>query len=292
MSQALSVGSGTFTPFSDGRFTSYLPPKQSNDDVIRFELGPVIPKSLHFSFGFSNNQTLPDEENTYYTLETIDPSESITLLDPNNDIEVLIEDDYIGGFMQYSSSKITFRFSSTAIGNPPSFQFFATQSSGLVFTHHNDSSVDSVFEGHIKIINLDSFSDSDNLADAFDLDSDDDGCFDVIEAGFLDPDNDGRLQKAPLTIDDNTVDVNGLVIEHNYDSLPNDLDNNAVYDFQELGNPAEISLMEILFQCKFVKAMMLLSLSTLPQPMLFLSGSLMVCLLLTIQPLVAQTPIH
>ena len=242
LSQALSVGSGTFTPFSDGRFTSYLPPKQSNDDVIRFELGPVIPKSLHFSFGFANNQTLPDEENTYYTLETIDPSESITLLDPDSDIEVLIEDDYIGGFTQYNSSKITFRFSSTAIGSPPSFQFFATQSSGLVFTHHNDSSVDSVFEGHIKIINLDSFSDSDNLADAFDLDSDGDACFDVIEAGFLDPDNDGRLQQAPLTVDDNTVDDNGLVIGHNYDSIPNDFDNNTVYDFQEIGSPAEISL--------------------------------------------------
>ncbi|GIR82069.1 MAG: hypothetical protein CM15mP83_7950 [Flavobacteriaceae bacterium] len=52
LSQVLSVGNGTFTPFNDGRFTSFLPPKQSSDDVIRFELGPVVPKSLHFSFGF------------------------------------------------------------------------------------------------------------------------------------------------------------------------------------------------------------------------------------------------
>ena len=241
LSQVLSVANGTFTPLDDGRFTSFLPPKQSSNDAIRFELNPVVPKSLHFSFGFANNQNPPDEENTYYSLESIDPSESITLLDPDGDIEILIEDNYVGGFTQYNSSKITFRFSSTAVGSPPSFQFFATQSSGLVFTHHNDSSVDSVFEGHIRVINLDSFSDSDNLADAFDLDSDDDGCFDVIEAGFLDPDNDGRLQQAPLTIDDNTVNENGLVIGHNYDSLPKDNDSNGVYDFQELGNPAEIS---------------------------------------------------
>ena len=241
LSQVLSVANGTFTPLDDGRFTSFLPPKQSSNDAIRFELNPVVPKSLHFSFGFANNQNPPDEENTYYSLESIDPSESITLLDPDGDIEILIEDNYVGGFTQYNSSKITFRFSSTAVGSPPSFQFFATQSSGLVFTHHNDSSVDSVFEGHIRVINLDSFSDSDNLADAFDLDSDEDGCFDVIEAGFLDPDNDGRLQQAPLTIDDNTVNENGLVIGHNYDSLPKDNDSNAVYDFQELGNPAEIS---------------------------------------------------
>ena len=241
LSQVLSVANGTFTPLDDGRFTSFLPPKQSSNDAIRFELNPVVPKSLHFSFGLDNNQNPPDEENTYYSLESIDPSESITLLDPEGDIEILIADDYVEGFTQYNSSKITFRFSSTAAGSPPSFQFFATQSSGLVFTHHNDSSVDSVFEGHIRVINLDSFSDSDNLADAFDLDSDDDGCFDVIEAGFLDPDNDGSLQQAPLTIDDNTVNENGLVIGHNYDSLPKDNDSNAVYDFQELGNPAEIS---------------------------------------------------
>ena len=241
LSQVLSVGNGTFTPFNDGRFTSFLPPKQSSNDAIRFELNPVVPKSLHFSFGYDNNQNPPAEENTYYTIESVYPSESITLLDPDSDIEILIEDDYVGGFMQYNSSKITFRFSSTAAGSPPSFQFFSTQSSGLLFTHHNDSSVDSVFEGHIRVINLDSFSDSDNLADAFDLDSDDDGCFDVIEAGFFDPDNDGRLQQAPLTIDNNTVNDSGLVIGHNYDSLPKDFDNNAIYDFQELGNPAEIS---------------------------------------------------
>ncbi len=241
LSQVLSVANGTFTPLDDGRFTSFLPPKQSSNDAIRFELNPVVPKSLHFSFGLDNNQNPPEEENTYYSLESIDPSESITLLDPDGDIEILIADDYVEGFTQYNSSKITFRFSSTAAGSPSSFQFFSTQSSGLVFTHHNDSSVDSVFEGHIRVINLDSFSDSDNLADAFDLDSDDDGCFDVIEAGFLDPDNDGRLQQAPLTIDDNTVNENGLVIGHNYDSLPKDNDSNAVYDFQELGNPAEIS---------------------------------------------------
>ena len=242
LSQVLSVGNGTFTPFDDGRFTSFLPPKQSSNDAIRFELGPVVPKSLHFSFGFSNNQPLPDEENTYYSLEAIDPSESITLFDGSaGTIEILIDDKYVSGFTLYSSSKITFRFSSTAVGTTPGFRFFASQSSGLIFTHHNDSNADSVFEGHIKIVDLDLFSDGDNLADAFDIDSDGDGCFDVIEAGFLDPDNDGRLQQAPLTIDDNTVDDNGLVIGHNYDSLPKDFDNNAIYDFQELGNPAEIS---------------------------------------------------
>ena len=241
LSQVLSVSNGSFTPFNDGRFTSFLPPKQSIDDAIRFELGPVVPNSLHFSFGFDNNQTVPLEENTYYNIESIDPSESITLLDPDGEIEILVDGDFVGGFTQYNSSKITFRFSNAAVGATTSFQFFASQSSGLVFTHHNDSTVDSVFEGHIKVLNLDSFSDVDNLADAFDLDSDDDGCFDVVEAGFLDPDNDGRLYQAPLTIDDITVSDRGFVIGHDYNYMPNDIDNNAVNDFQEAQSPAEIS---------------------------------------------------
>ena len=241
LSQVLSVGNGTFTPFNDGRFTSFLPPKQSSDDVIRFELGPVVPKSLHFSFEYNKGQSLPEQENTYYSLESIDPSESITLLDPNGEIEVLVDGDFVEGFTQYNSSIITFRFNNTAVGATTGFQFFASQSSGLVFTHHNDSTVDSVFEGHIRVLSLNSFSDGDSLADAFDLDSDDDGCFDVVEAGFLDPDNDGGVQQAPLTIDDNTVSSRGLVIGHNYDSVPNDVDSNSIYDFQEVQNPAEIS---------------------------------------------------
>ena len=123
MSQVLSVGNGTFTTFNDGRFTSFLPPKQSSDDVIRFELGPVVPKSLHFSFEYNKGQSLPEQENTYYSLESIDPSESITLLDPNGEIEVLVDGDFVEGFTQYNSSIITFRFNNTAVGATTGFQF-------------------------------------------------------------------------------------------------------------------------------------------------------------------------
>ena len=33
--------------------------------------------------------------------------------------------------------------------------------------------------------------DNDGIINSYDSDSDNDGCFDVIEAGFIDPDNDG-----------------------------------------------------------------------------------------------------
>mgnify|MGYP001162560323 FL=1 len=243
LSQDISLGNGSFTPFPDGRFTSFLPPKQSSDDEVRFEFAPLVPKSLHLSFGFADGQTLPSEENTYYCLESINPSESVTLLDEANEIEILIDNAFVGGFEQYNSSKIVFKFSESAAGSTStSFVFLASQSSGLVFTHHNDSTADSVFEGQIGVINLDSFSDEDDQADAFDLDSDNDGCFDAIEAGFFDSDNNGRVGVDPLTIDDNTVSNRGEVLLHTYQLQAVDNNNNSIYDFQEYESPAEISL--------------------------------------------------
>ena len=105
-----------------------LPPKQSNSDAfVRFELAPVTPKSLNFSFGFYSGQTVPNEENTYYILESVDQSESITLLDPLNEIEVLFDDTFLSGFQQYSSSKIVFKFSESSIGlTSTSFIFIIT----------------------------------------------------------------------------------------------------------------------------------------------------------------------
>ncbi|WP_340114992.1 DUF7507 domain-containing protein [Maribellus mangrovi] len=63
------------------------------------------------------------------------------------------------------------------------------------------------------------------------LDSDKDGCFDVKEAGFTDPDGDGILGTSPVT-----VDVNGRVTSgvDGY-TTPRDGDNNGTKDFQEVG---------------------------------------------------------
>jgi len=53
--------------------------------------------------------------------------------------------------------------------------------------------------------NLD--SDGDNIPNHLDIDSDNDGCYDVTEAGYADGDGDGILGSGPVT-----VDANGLVI--------------------------------------------------------------------------------
>jgi len=246
-SQTLSVANGAFTPLDSGRFTSFLPPKQNSDDAIRYQLNPVVSKSIHFLVRFDNSESvIPDQENSYYILESIDPSESITLLDPESELEILENSSFISGYSFYNNSKITFRFSENAVGKTSKFVFQVNNSSGLVFTHHNDSSEDSMFNGVFGIRNLDRFSDNDLSSDKYDLDSDDDGCFDVVEAGFLDPDSDGKLGQSPLTIDDNTVSNRGAVINHPYaltrdGPRPYDRDYNGIFDFQEQGSPAEVS---------------------------------------------------
>ena len=73
--------------------------------------------------------------------------------------------------------------------------------------------------------------------DKLNLDSDGDLCFDAVEAGFTDPDGDGYLGTSPVT-----VDANGQVIGQGGYTTPNDLDGNGVFDFQEAGSAAIISV--------------------------------------------------
>ena len=80
----------------------------------------------------------------------------------------------------------------------------------------------------------------------FDLDSDSDGCLDVIEAGFLDANGDGLIgpdSKDSLFVDSTNslgfsaiIDFGtsrGRVNSFGGYSEPNDLDGNGIYDFLE-----------------------------------------------------------
>ena len=60
-------------------------------------------------------------------------------------------------------------------------------------------------------------TDADIEFDFVELDSDDDGCNDVTEAGFTDENNDGFLGDAPLKVDTNGKVINtfdGYTIPH------------------------------------------------------------------------------
>ncbi|MCR9084998.1 MAG: hypothetical protein NXH89_21375, partial [Cyclobacteriaceae bacterium] len=69
------------------------------------------------------------------------------------------------------------------------------------------------------------------------LDSDGDGCFDVVEAGFLDPDGDGVLGSGPVVVDPAT----GRVTSGTGYTTPRDGDGNGIFDFQEAGTANTIT---------------------------------------------------
>ena len=87
--------------------------------------------------------------------------------------------------------------------------------------------------------------DGDGIINSFDLDTDSDGCFDVIEAGYLDDDEDGLSGLSPVEIDSLgrviVVDSTGLVNLLGYGE-PQDLDENGIKDYKEISeNPVIIS---------------------------------------------------
>jgi hypothetical protein len=71
--------------------------------------------------------------------------------------------------------------------------------------------------------------DSDGYANHQDPDSDGDGCSDVLEGGFTDPDGDGVLAEGPTTVDADGL-VTGLNQTDGY-TAPSDMDSDTTYDF-------------------------------------------------------------
>ena len=89
-------------------------------------------------------------------------------------------------------------------------------------------------------------TDGDGLVNRLDLDSDNDGCLDVVEAGYTDPDDNGILGTG--TTDSVIVNSLGVVIANSDGTavidgytLPNDMDNNGIYDFRQPGEQIEIT---------------------------------------------------
>ena len=79
--------------------------------------------------------------------------------------------------------------------------------------------------------------DNDEVLDAYDLDSDNDGIYDVAEAGedYPDEDNDGRLNISPVSVDTFglAVSLNGIVASSIVIN-PRDKDGDGVHDFRDL----------------------------------------------------------
>jgi gliding motility-associated-like protein len=108
------------------------------------------------------------------------------------------DNDGIYDLIESGSNAIDANFDGVIDGNKASFG-----TNGL-----SDSVETSADSGVLKIPILD--TDGDGFKNYIDLDSDNDGCTDVIEAGFLDSNNDGLLGNSPLTVNANGIVTSGI----------------------------------------------------------------------------------
>lgn len=86
-------------------------------------------------------------------------------------------------------------------------------------------------------------TDNDGYPDSMDLDSDNDDCFDVRESGFNDQNKDGVLGDLP-----DTVNFQGLIINETTGyTTPDDNNGNGIFDFQEINilSPGKNNLLEL-----------------------------------------------
>ena len=116
---------------------------------------------------------------------------------------------------QFTSNDPRYKYKSRT-GN--TFEFHASQIDGLTLSHffNNRWTQEFLFSTSKNfILKLD--TDNDGTADYFDLDSDGDGCNDVIEAGYFDGDNDGRYDQGDYNYDEGNIDERGRIIDDGYD---------------------------------------------------------------------------
>lgn len=118
-----------------------------------------------------------------------------------------------------------------------------------IFVDINDNGVHDLYDPSSTGTAIGDDTDGDGVLDAYEWDSDNDGCADALEAGMSDGDGDTYLAEAPITVDEDgrviTSDGNNLVVGTNSYITPNDYNTNGVYDFQEVTMPLILDLQPV-----------------------------------------------
>ena len=210
---------------------------------------------LNYRFSGRSETVTPGD---YFEISVFPSSKNITLVDPED--QLLIDNNYDAetfsdGITTYTANLIRFKYKNDT--NNPSYQFIAYDVNGLKISAGADETTSvSEFTGLIEILDYKKNSDenetnSDDLYDYYDRDSDGDGCDDIIEAGFNyenfvgDPDGDGILGTSPLNNNDaGVINEQGLVVSHfeagGYDINPAQ-NSTGNYLFQTPGSPVSIT---------------------------------------------------
>ena len=214
-----------------GEITSYLASGGNQNQIEWNFIHKVNFKLIH---SLNKNHSFLNGES--FIISTSSVSQSISLLNPNNDllVDTNFDDDYESGLTLHSSNEIRFKFNSS-VTTSPTFSFLGQNMQSLTLTHVNSGVTTSVFNWNLLLHQNFLDTDGDGTADFYDLESDGDGCSDVIEAGFTDSDPlpDGILGASPVT-----VTSQGLVAGYDGYVVPRDADLSGIYDFQEVGSAA------------------------------------------------------
>ena len=232
-----------FTGSSDGSFISDVPIGKTS--FVKYNMSFTQPISLAMEYVTTANSTdLLDSNGDFILNSPI--NKTITVLNPDN--QLLIDTNYDGiyesGVSQYSSFEIRFRLNSTVplAAGTGTFQFLTNNSSTLIFTHKNLSETlgdKATFKLFATCLAKD--SDGDGVPDQVDLDTDNDGILDHIEAqgaiftpiSNVDVNHDGMDDAFGTGITLVDSDADGVI-----DYLDLDSDNDGILDVNESGSTA------------------------------------------------------
>jgi gliding motility-associated-like protein len=149
----------------------------------------------------------------------------------------------IGQTTMYLFQSETSNFNSgNAIATLSILEGIDSDQDGITDTYDLDDDNDGILDVKEK---SDDF-DGDGVINSLDIDSDGDGCFDVIEAGFSDPDFDGIVGTSPVVVNNF-----GIVQNSNAYSDPLDLNQNLNYDFLEFAKDFKLYNLNLPDQIEF-----------------------------------------
>lgn len=248
---AVNVSAGnTISGNVDGELSSFI--SAGLDAKNSYTLTFSKPSNVVITF---LDEFLTSVDNEYVTVSTFGGNRTVSLVNKDDTalVDTNYDDAYESGIDLYTNTQIKLRLNPNASNPGQNVLIYGYDVSELTIAHSlNNINENGVFTAKIHIenypINTDGTSaNADSVPDHIDLDSDGDGCGDVIEAGFEDPDADGLAGISPIIYDPNaatsSADEFGRVVYAGYDAsaAPADNNNNGVSDFQEVDTAVQLS---------------------------------------------------
>ena len=194
---------------------------------------------MNFYLEESNTGTQTRFEEEQFTLSVFDGSNSeqtITVVDPGD--ELLIDTDHDGiyesGVESFTSEEIRFKWS--GVVSTSQFYFRSHEIEEVRFKHEVSGAASPTnFSAKLALLYYYKNSGVSIFPDYKNIDSDGDGCDDVLEAGLVDGNSgDGSAYEGTLGTGTPTVDAFGKVTSALGYTTPTDANSNGVLDFQEV----------------------------------------------------------